>query len=310
MFYKQNIGDIADTSVQVDLTAHDVGLMRTQKDAGPGGRVSTWKDRQYSYLIATFAVVQTWADSTRCTCEILPQQLRPFFSLGYGDGNIQDGNGNSFTANRGFLSNERGFEQDPQTRFAIGSLSILPGTPQPVYAAADVARLGITNPNLVAGLTGQLTTSQGLPLQLNDVSGTLIPPEFCRGSIWRHDVLWNALRGTCDLEYLRGGGGRGGRKLGLSRFFQSGNFDPYVFSQGMGAEAKYDLPEGILWDLPTTNDGRISFQLNVNAVVQQTFQTVTGGIHDGTPLVPIRINLPLTLVATGCRMNSGDFLND
>lgn len=295
-------------------TATQVAADKTAQDAKASGgqRMSTWWAREYSEIWITMNVVDSYPSGNPQygIAQILPQQFPPFFSYGQGDGRQNDGFGNEYNATRVDTSIEQANRQDPRTRLPIQTLLLLPGHVRVKYSASQIAALGITNAQVVAGLTGTLDAATRQPSEFNDVTGSLIPPEFAVGGPWRHHVIWEGLRHVAHMTYRQGNGGRNERKLGLARLFSTGNMDPYVEMFGV-ADGGYEMPEGLLWDLETETEGRISFLLQSERTINFPFTYVTGGVagEAPSPLIPTQIAFSLRLAALGPRLSSGEAFN-
>jgi len=295
-------------------TAAQVAADKTAKDAKAtgGGRMATWLAREHSEIWINMQVVDRYPAGVGSfgIAQILPGDLCEFFSYGQGDGVQNDGFGNQYRPTDVDTSIEQALRQDPRTRLPIGTLLLLPGHVRPRYSRDQLIALGITNAVTLAWLTGTIDTLTRQPADGDDVTGTLIPPQFAVGGPWRHDVFWEGLRNNCHLRYQQGNGGRNERKLGLGRFFSTGNIDTYVKSFGT-ADCGYELPEGLLWDLETEVEGRISFKLRSERAVNFPFQLATGGVT-GTgaePLFPDALAVSLRIVAIGPRLSSGEAFN-
>lgn len=295
-------------------TAAQVAADKTAKDAKStgGGRMATWLAREHSEIWITMDVVDRYPAGVGSfgIAQILPGDLCEFFSYGQGDGVQNDGFGNQYRPTDVDTSIEQALRQDPRTRLPINTLVLLPGHVRPRYDRAQLIALGITNAVTLAWLTGTIDTLTKQPADGDDVTGTLIPPQFAVGGPWRHDVFWEGLRNNCHLRYQQGNGGRNERKLGLGRFFPTGNLDTYVKSFGT-ADCGYELPEGLLWDLETEVEGRISFKLRSERAVMFPFQLATGGVT-GTgaePLFPDKLAVSLRILAIGPRLSSGEAFN-
>lgn len=295
-------------------TAAQVAADKTAKDARStgGGRMATWLAREHSEIWITLNVVNTYPAGTNNfgIAQILPGDLCEFFSYGQGDGVQNDGFGNQYRPTDVDTSIEQALRQDPRTRLPIHTLILLPGHVRPRYNRDALIALGITDPIVLATLTGTIDTLTRQPADMNDVTGTLIPPEFEVGGAWRHDVIWEGLRNNCHLRYQQGNGGRNERKLGIGRFFPTGGLDTYVKEFGIGNPG-YELPEGLLWDLETEVEGRISFKLRSERAVSFPFHLTSGGVS-GTGqnlLVPDKLAVSLRLLAIGPRLSSGEAFN-
>lgn len=295
-------------------TAAQVAADKTAKDAknSGGGRMATWLAREHSEIWITMNVVNVYPAGTNnfAVAQILPGDLCEFFSYGQGDGVQNDGFGNQYRPTDVDTSIEQALRQDPRTRLPIHTLILLPGHVRPRYNREALVALGITDQVLLACLTGTIDTMTKQPADINDVTGTLIPPQFSVGGPWRHDVFWEGLRNNCHVRYQQGNGGRNERKLGIGRFFSTGNLDTYVKSFGL-ADPGYDLPEGLLWDLETEVEGRISFKLRSERAINFPFALTNGGVA-GTGqnfLVPDKLAVSLRMVAIGPRLSSGEAFN-
>lgn len=295
-------------------TAAQVASEKTARDAKNtgGGRMATWLTREHSEVWITANVINRYPAGVNnfAVAQIMPGDLAQFFSYGQGDGTQNDGFGNPYRPTRVDTSIEQAMRQDPRTRLPIRTLILLPGHVRVRYPAQQLQALGITDPVLLACLTGTIDANTRQPAEINDVTGTLIPPQFAVGGPWRHDVIWEGLRNVCHMTYRQGNGGRNERKLGIGRFFSTGNLDTYVKAFGL-ADPGYDVPEGLLWDLETETEGRISFLLRSERAIHFPFQLVTGGV-EGTgaePIFPDQIAFSLRLVAIGPRLSSGEAFN-
>lgn len=295
-------------------TAAQVASEKTARDAkvSGGGRMATWLTREHSEVWITANVVARYPVGVNnfAVAQIMPTDLAQFFSYGQGDGVQNDGFGNTYKPTRVDTSIEQAMRQDPRTRLPIRTLLLLPGRVRPRYPLAQLLALGITDPVLLACLTGTIDPTTRQPAEINDVTGTLIPPQFQVGGPWRHDVFWEGLRNVSHMTYRQGNGGRNERKLGIGRFFSTGNLDTYVKAFGL-ADPGYDVPEGLLWDLETETEGRISFLLRSERAIHYPFQLATGGV-EGTsaePLFPDKLSFSLRLVAIGPRLSSGEAFN-
>lgn len=308
--WKTSSGDI----IPMVPTAAQVAADKTANDARStgGGRMSTWLAREHSEIWITLDVVNQYPVGVGnfAIAQIPPGDLCQFFSYGQGDGVQNDGFGNQYRPTRVDTSIEQALRQDPRTRLPIHTLVLLPGHVRPMYDRAQLLALGITDPILLACLTGTIDTQTKQPAEINDVTGTLIPPQFSVGGPWRHDVIWEGLRNVCHMLYRQGNGGRNERKLGIGRFFSTGNLDTYVKAFGL-ADPGYDLPEGLLWDLETEVEGRISFLLRSERAINFPFQLVNGGAPgtEGNFLVPSKLAVSLRLLAIGPRLSSGEAFN-
>lgn len=296
-------------------TAAQVAADKTARDAktSGGGRMATWLAREHSEFWITADVVNTYPTGVNnlAIAQILPQDLAEFFSYGQGDGVQNDGFGNTYRPTRVDTSIEQALRQDPRTRLPIHTLILLPGHVRPMYNRTQLINIGITDPVVLACLTGTIDTTTKQPAEMNDVTGSLIPPEFSVGGPWRHDVFWEGLRNVCHMLYRQGNGGRNERKLGIGRFFSTGNLDTYVKAFGLADEG-YCLPEGLLWDLETEVEGRISFLLRSERAINYPFHLVNGGFGQSTqsePLVPEKLAFSLRLLAIGPRLSSGEAFN-